>query len=86
MVHMDLDKRLEEIQSKEIGDLLGNEVEKREELVNLLLDGIQYYQRYQADVLTWLIQVMITNKLVKLTPWRQYFGQIDPLAPISWSN
>ena len=59
LIHMDLEERLEEIQSKEIGGLSGNEVEKREELVDLLLDGIQYYQRYQADVLTWLIQVMI---------------------------
>ena len=76
LAHMDLEERLEEIKSKEIGGLLDNKVEKREELVDLLLDGIQYYQRYQADVLTWLIQVMIINKLVKLTP----------LAPIFWSN
>ena len=58
LVYTDLEERLEEIKSKEIGGLLGNEVEEREELVNLLLDGIQYYQRYQADMLTWLIQVL----------------------------
>ena len=70
---MDLEERLEEIRSKEIGGLLVNKVEEeREELVDLLLDGIQYYQRYQADVLTWLIQVIIHQlKLVKLTPWHQ---------------
>ena len=55
LVHMGLEERQEDIKSKEVGGLLGNEVEKREELVNLLLDGIQYYQRYQANVLTWLI-------------------------------
>ena len=59
LIHLEL--KLEEIKSREIEGLLEKVEEDREELVNLLLDGIQYYQRYQADMLTWLIQVAITN-------------------------
>ena len=55
MVHLDLEERLEEIQSRE-NESHWEKVE--EELVDLLLNGIQYYQRYQADMLTWLIQVL----------------------------
>ena len=55
MVHLDLEERLEEIQSRE-NESHWEKVE--EELVDLLLSGIQYYQRYQADMLTWLIQVL----------------------------
>ena len=69
LIHLEM--KLEEIKSREIEGLLEKVEEEREELVNLLLDGIQYYQRYQANMLTWLIQVTITN--IKL-------GQIDPLA------
>ena len=60
LAHMDLEERLEEIQSREVEGLLERKVmvQEREELVDLLLDGIQYYQRYQADMLTWLIQVI----------------------------
>ena len=62
MVHLNLEERLDEIKSREIEGHW-----EKEELVDLLLNGIQYYQRYQADMLTWLIQVTITNKLFKLT-------------------
>ena len=55
LVHLDLEERLEEIKSRKIS---GHWEKVEEELVDLLLNGIQYYQRYQADMLTWLIQVL----------------------------
>ena len=61
---VDLEERLKPGENQDQWEKVEKE---REDLVDLLLDGIQYYQRYQADVLTWLIQVMNTKiKLVKL--------------------
>ena len=52
---VDLEERLKPGENQDQWEKVEKE---REDLVDLLLDGIQYYQRYQADVLTWLIQVI----------------------------
>ena len=56
---VNLEEMVREIKSREEQGLWEEVEVEKEGLVDLLLDGIQYYQRYQAVLLTWLIQVII---------------------------
>ena len=56
---VNLEEMVREIKSREVQGLWEEVEVEKEQLVDLLLEGIQYYQRYQAVVLTWLIQVII---------------------------
>ena len=56
---VNLEEMVREIKSREAQGLWEEVEVEKEQLVDLLLEGIQYYQRYQAVVLTWLIQVII---------------------------
>ena len=56
---VNLEEIVREIKSREEQGLWEEVEVEREGLVDLLLEGIQYYQRYQAVLLTWLIQVII---------------------------
>ena len=56
---VNLEEIVQEIKSREVQGLWEEVEVEKEELVDLLLEGIQYYQRYQAVLLTWLIQVII---------------------------
>ena len=56
---VNLEEMVRQIKSREVQGLWEEVEVEKGQLVDLLLEGIQYYQRYQAVVLTWLIQVII---------------------------